>query len=73
MKRWWVLGAACLLGGAVWGQSAPLTFWVGFGAKSWGADYPYALERPEEFLSDRALARRAADGIADRRRRVGGV
>ena len=64
MRRWGVLGAACFLGGAVWGQSAPLTFWVGFEAKSWGADYPYALERPGEFLSDRALARRAADGIA---------
>jgi len=59
-----VLGAAVCAGGMAWGQSAPLTFWVGFGAKSWGADYPYRLERPEEFLSDRALERRATDGIA---------
>ncbi|MEZ4738472.1 MAG: S8 family serine peptidase [Flavobacteriales bacterium] len=41
-------------------QTAPDTYWVAFTDKT---NTPYDLSQPEEFLSARAIARRAAQGI----------
>lgn len=49
------------------GQTAPLKYWVHFTSKTQPPEgfeaTPYAVSEPAEFLSDRALARRAAAGI----------
>jgi hypothetical protein len=50
-----------LLGSWVSAQTAPDTYWVQFTDK---AETPYSLTQPEEFLSARAIARRAAQNIA---------
>lgn len=42
-------------------QTAPDTYWVAFTDK---ASTPYTLNAPEAFLSERAIARRVAQGIA---------
>lgn len=56
-----VWGVAAAL--AVQGQSAPLHHWVAFAGKTDAPNYPYSLDEPRAFLSDRALARRARQGI----------
>ena len=42
-------------------QTAPNTYWVQFTTKE---NTPYSLSQPDQFLSQRALARRAAQGVA---------
>lgn len=44
-------------------QIADLTFLVELTDKTWGGAYPFALESPEDFLSQRALDRRARQGV----------
>lgn len=55
-----ILAFALVWGGAV-AQTAPDTWWVQFIDK---ANTPYSVEQPLEFLSQRALERRQAQGIA---------
>jgi len=52
---------ACLVSATVFAQTAPDTYWVQFADKD---NTPYSLGQPEDFLSARAIARRAAQGIA---------
>ncbi|MCB0770439.1 MAG: S8 family serine peptidase [Flavobacteriales bacterium] len=52
---------ALQLGTWVSAQTAPDTYWVQFTDK---AETPYSLDQPEDFLSARAIARRAAQNIA---------
>lgn len=56
-----VLAGAVVSAGA---QTAPLRYWVHFTDKLGAANYPYTLEAPEAFLSERSLERRERQGIA---------
>lgn len=58
-----VVALLCWSSGWVWGQTAPLRYWVAFTDKLGAADYPYSLEAPEAFLSARSLDRRERQGI----------
>jgi len=52
---------ASVPGGSSFAQTSPDTYWVAFTDKS---ATPYSLSEPTSFLSERAIARRAAQGIA---------
>lgn len=56
----WLI-ACCLFRVAAYAQTAPDTYWVQFTDKD---DTPFSLSQPEQFLSQRAMDRRAAQGIA---------
>ncbi|MGB1635806.1 MAG: S8 family serine peptidase [Flavobacteriales bacterium] len=45
-------------------QLANDTYLVELADKTWGASYPFTLEAPEDFLSERALERRARQGVS---------
>lgn len=45
-------------------QTAPLRYWVEFTGKSEAPGYTHSLDSPEDFLSERSLARRERQGIA---------
>lgn len=45
------------------GQIADNVFLVQLTDKTWGDSYPFSLEEPEAYLSDRSLARRAKQGL----------
>ena len=45
------------------GQIADHTHLVRLSDKTWGKDYPFSLDAPELFLSERAVARRTRQGI----------
>ena len=63
MKAFWTYSAIAASVGQHGGeaQTAPDTYWVAFTDK---ANTPYSLSQPEEFLSARAIARRAVQSIA---------
>ena len=48
---------------SVTGQIADHTHLVRLSDKTWGKDYPFSLDAPELFLSERAVARRTRQGI----------
>lgn len=61
-SRWcWITLLVPILYGSASAQTAPDTYWVAFTDK---ASTPYSLSAPEAFLSQRAIARRSAQGIA---------
>ena len=45
------------------GQIADDVFLVQLTDKTWGDNYPFSLEEPEAYLSDRSLARRTNQGL----------
>lgn len=61
---WLSMAFATVGNGDAWGQIGPSHFLVELSDKTWGATYPHTLEAPEAYLSTRALARRARQGIA---------
>ena len=55
-----VLVVSFLIGGTVFSQSAPNKYWIQFTDKNGS---PYSVNNPEAFLSERAIDRRADQGI----------
>jgi subtilisin family serine protease len=55
-----VLVVSFLLSGTVFSQSAPNKYWIQFTDKNGS---PYSIDNPEAFLSERAIDRRADQGI----------
>lgn len=60
MKRLTLLTLVVFLSGILVSQVAPDKYWVKFTDKN---NSPYSIDNPEEFLTQRALDRRAAHGI----------
>ncbi|HPF91222.1 MAG TPA: S8 family serine peptidase [Flavobacteriales bacterium] len=60
-SKWLTAVLFLSLGAAANAQTSPDTYWVAFTDK---ASTPYTLSQPAAFFSDRAIARRAAQGIA---------
>ena len=61
---WLVLAFGFCAKGDARAQVGPSHYVVALSDKTWGATYPYTLEAPEAYLSTRALARRARQGIS---------
>lgn len=67
--RPYILSVLALTLGMLWaslaasGQIADNVFLVQLTDKTWGDSYPFNLEEPEAFLSNRSLARRAKQGL----------
>ena len=63
MKKILLISCFCVFTSLLWGQKPPVVgkYWIEFKDK---AQSPYCTCRPWEFLSARALARRARAGIA---------
>lgn len=61
MKRLLVIITLLIIDVTLYAQIAPDKYWVQFTDKN---DTPYSIDRPEEFLSERSIQRRARYGIA---------